>query len=129
MATFKEDQKKVEAARKTYSKAEQAFQNNKLKAQKATNAQSLSEIKDQIQASNRGYINAKNGLDLAMKDFHLKHDFKKAASALDANIPILFLPVRIETRIVNKGNQNELWLRVYPDDIHVDSHDPTLTTQ
>lgn len=40
-----------------------------------------------------------------------------------AAVPLLLLPVRIETRFQN----NELWLRVFPDDIHVDSFEPELT--
>jgi hypothetical protein len=40
-----------------------------------------------------------------------------------AAVPLLLLPVRLETRFQN----NELWLRVFPDDIHVDSFEPELT--
>ena len=129
MASFKEDQKKVADARLKVAKAEQVFQSNKVKVQKETNAQSLAAIKAQIKNSGQQYLNAKNGLDAIMNDFHLKHNFKKAASELDAKIPILFLPIRIETRIMTKRNSASLWLRVYPDDIHVDTHDPMLTIQ
>lgn len=38
--------------------------------------------------------------------------------------PILMMPVRIETRYVDGGN--ELRIRVYPDQIHLDLHDPVL---
>ena len=37
----------------------------------------------------------------------------------------MLLPVRLETRFQN--NNSELWLRVYPDDVHVDSFEPELT--
>jgi hypothetical protein len=40
-----------------------------------------------------------------------------------ASEPLLLLPVRIETRFQG----DELWLRIYPDDIHVDSFEPVLT--
>ena len=40
-----------------------------------------------------------------------------------AQVPLVLLPVRLETRIQN----NELWLRVYPDDLHVNSFEPELT--
>jgi hypothetical protein len=42
-----------------------------------------------------------------------------------SSIPLLLLPVRIETRFQN--NNTELWLRVFPDDIHVNSFEPELT--
>lgn len=40
-----------------------------------------------------------------------------------ANVPLVLLPVRLETRFQG----GELWLRVYPDDVHVNSFEPELT--
>ena len=40
-----------------------------------------------------------------------------------AALPLLLLPVRLETRFQG----NELWLRIYPDDVHVSSFEPELT--
>ncbi len=59
---------------------------------------------------------------------------------LSARTPLLLLPVHIQTRFVtlaaisgdavtaNKGS-TELWVRIYPDQIAVDSHEPELTAQ
>lgn len=44
-------------------------------------------------------------------------------AGLDASVPLVLLPVRLETRIVG----TDLLIRVYPDDIHIDSHEPGLT--
>jgi PASTA domain len=49
-------------------------------------------------------------------------------SPLSAQVPLVLLPVRLETRIETvPGAKTELWLRVYPDDIHINSFEPNLT--
>jgi len=46
-----------------------------------------------------------------------------------SNVPLVLLPVRLETRFfLLTGNVMELRVRVYPDKIHVDTHQPELTT-
>lgn len=48
--------------------------------------------------------------------------------ATDAGLPLVLLPVRIETAYLPGANGGkDLAIRVYPDDIHVDSHEPELT--
>lgn len=53
--------------------------------------------------------------------------------ALDAELgastyPIALFPVRLETRFFRAaGGATELRVRVYPDKVHLDSHDPALT--
>jgi len=48
--------------------------------------------------------------------------------ALETTAPIALLPVRLETRVHTvAGARPELWLRLYPDEILADSHDPLLT--
>jgi hypothetical protein len=49
--------------------------------------------------------------------------------ALDARTPLLLLPVNIETRFIDGGRQSELWMRIYPDQIAINSHEPELTAQ
>ena len=46
---------------------------------------------------------------------------------LDDGIPILLMPVRIETRFMTAQQQPELWLRIYPDDIAIHTHEKLLT--
>ncbi|MDB4583109.1 hypothetical protein N9164_08155 [Draconibacterium sp.] len=43
------------------------------------------------------------------------------------NIPFLLFPIRIETRFMKEGRVPELWLRIYPDDIAVHTHEKLLT--
>ena len=47
---------------------------------------------------------------------------------LEAGIPVALLPVRLETRFLpGEGGGTDLLVRVYPDDLHQDSHEPGLT--
>jgi hypothetical protein len=49
-------------------------------------------------------------------------------SAIDPQIPITMLPMRIETRFAGTPAAPRLLVRLYPDDVHVDHHDPRLTS-
>jgi hypothetical protein len=52
-------------------------------------------------------------------------DFSPNVAAIAGAVPIALLPVRIETRFFNSAT--ELRVRIFPDQIHVDSHEPELT--
>ena len=52
-----------------------------------------------------------------------------ASSLCPSNVPLVLLPVRLETRFFKLASgETELRIRVYPDKIHIDSHQPELTT-
>ncbi|EHR72232.1 hypothetical protein BurJ1DRAFT_3424 [Burkholderiales bacterium JOSHI_001] len=57
-----------------------------------------------------------------------------AAVLAPSDVPLLLLPVRVETRFfalpdtVGTAPSLELRIRVYPDQVHVDSHEPALST-
>src|SRR5512143_3230397 len=52
-----------------------------------------------------------------------------AQTLCPSNVPLVLLPVRLETRFFTlPGNVTELRVRIYPDKIHVDTHQPELTT-
>jgi hypothetical protein len=46
---------------------------------------------------------------------------------LHTDVPIALLPVRLETRYVTDADGPALLVRVYPDEIHIDDHEPELT--
>ena len=45
----------------------------------------------------------------------------------EAATPIAFLPVHVETRFVLNDAKDELLVRVFPDEIHINAHEPELT--
>ena len=52
--------------------------------------------------------------------------YRAAFAALDADLPVLLLPVRLETTFQASGGSRRLVVRIYPDDVHLDTHDPGL---
>jgi PKD repeat protein len=52
-----------------------------------------------------------------------------AGGPLDADTPVLLLPVQLQTRFAGSEASPELWVRIYPDTIHIDGFDPRLTGQ
>lgn len=44
-----------------------------------------------------------------------------------AEHPLVLLPVRLETRYRTDADGTELLVRIYPDQVHVDAHDPRLS--
>jgi hypothetical protein len=53
--------------------------------------------------------------------------FDAEIAALAGNVPIALLPVRLEARFFDDGR--ELRVRIFPDQIHIDAHEPELTTR
>jgi hypothetical protein len=48
------------------------------------------------------------------------------SASIDAATPLLLLPMRIETRFVDASDGSSLLVRIYPDTMSVDAHDPQL---
>jgi hypothetical protein len=57
--------------------------------------------------------------------------YAAAYGDLDDQVPVLFSPVRIETRFTRPvaGQTRSLRVRIYPDQFHLDEHDPRLTAR
>src|SRR5262249_46010800 len=54
--------------------------------------------------------------------------YQRCDVTLSTAIPIALLPVRLETRFADDASGGVLLkVRIYPDQIHVDAHDPSVT--
>lgn len=72
---------------------------------------------------------ARNALTAARKDF-LGDEAGRDVARLSAELPIALFPVRIETRFdLTPGTEGVLKVRIYPDTLLVDTHDPRLTAE
>ena len=41
-----------------------------------------------------------------------------------ASLPVALLPVQVQTRFVTRDGKPQLLVRVYPDELHLDGHEP-----
>src|SRR5262245_33268782 len=48
-------------------------------------------------------------------------------AGLPGDRPVVLLPVRLQTRWRTDGTRRELLVRIFPEELHVDSHEPELT--
>jgi hypothetical protein len=63
-----------------------------------------------------------------ISDFFGRYTPQNLIEQWNDNIPIFLQPVRIETKFSQNANQqNELWVRIFPDDIAVVTHEKYLT--
>jgi hypothetical protein len=83
-------------------------------------------LRSQVIAKERIVTERTNDRDAAQNAYQqaLLADPTQAA---DAALPLVLLPVRIETAYLPSAGGTNLAIRVYPDDIHVDAHEPELT--
>jgi hypothetical protein len=80
----------------------------------------------------RDAIAAERGERLTLADtirdeLVLVRPLEDSVAELAADVPVVLLPVRIETRF--SGDRRRLRIRVFPDSIHVPNHDPELTPE
>jgi WD40 repeat protein len=96
----------------------------------------LERAQQQEDSLNQQLVGLQNSLEEA-KGFLTHFDFNQnqyqalqiqTIEGLDPDLPLLLLPVRLETRFIDReGEEVDLLIRIYPDDIHQDSHETGLT--
>ena len=130
MPNFNDRLQQIAAARSATNQAEQSLYLKKLELQRLQHPDSYAAVKDALEHAQTVFDNARNNLDAAISGLYSEQPYRRLAENLDAGVPVLFLPVRVETRFVpQKTGFGQLWIRIYPDDVHVHTHEPLLTDQ
>ncbi|MER6160372.1 hypothetical protein ABT147_33280 [Streptomyces sp. NPDC001868] len=71
---------------------------------------------------------AHHALHEALRTFTAVTDVDELFARLDPEVPLMLAPVRLETRLRPSGGPaTSVDVRIFPDDIHIDSHDPLPT--
>jgi len=89
----------------------------------------ISDLQQTIERNKLALSGAKAQLGDLVGTFVLPKTPQQLVAELDDTIPFLLLPVRIETRFMRVDTGRELWVRVFPDDIAVHTHEKTLTRE
>lgn len=96
---------------------------------------SRNNVEDDVGELKRTYEKAKTDLKETRRALHaaigkfVPAHPRNLIGNLKDDIPLLLLPLRIETRFVTVAGGTELWIRAYPDDIAVHTHEKTLTDE
>jgi hypothetical protein len=87
------------------------------------------ELRDRIARGRERVAGLAAGLAAAAEAFEPFADPRRDLAQLDAALPIILFPVRLETRFAGGGPDGgaQLWVRVYPDDCLIDTFEPTLS--
>lgn len=103
----------------TSSAPSRAGTGTRLSSVSTTSADRLTDVRSEERAARLDLLRALTAA--------LAPDPADDVAKLDAAFPIVLLPLRLETRFSRSNGQSELFVRVYPDEIHADTHEPALT--
>ncbi|GGT14725.1 hypothetical protein [Streptomyces purpureus] len=81
----------------------------------------------QRQDAFRALGSAREVLHTALREFTDAAPGDELLSRLDPDVPLMLMPVRLETRLRVDGDPPTVDVRIFPDDIHVESHEPDPT--
>lgn len=93
----------------------------------ATLEREIVALNEEINRGKAGLNVIKGNVANLVGEFVLPLTPRQLISQLDDSLPFLMFPVRIETRFMGTGAGRELWVRVYPDDIAVHTHEKELS--
>ncbi len=87
----------------------------------------IRQLEAQVRNDQASFQSAKSNLFKILESFRFLNNPQKLIEELDDRLPFLLFPVRVETRFMTIEESKELWVRIFPDDIAVHTHEKTLT--
>ncbi|HEX8775479.1 MAG TPA: hypothetical protein VF735_18060 [Pyrinomonadaceae bacterium] len=87
----------------------------------------IASLKELIAEDQSRLQSLKSELSDVIAEFVLPQSPQRMVSQLDDRLPCLLFPLRMETRFMGAEGRRELWVRVYPDDVVVHTHEKELT--
>ncbi|HEY2962790.1 MAG TPA: hypothetical protein VGJ37_10270, partial [Pyrinomonadaceae bacterium] len=93
----------------------------------ATLQREIAELNEEINRGKSGLRIIKGNVADLVGEFVLPQTPRQLISQLDDSLPFLMFPARMETRFMGTGASRELWVRIYPDDIAVHTHEKELS--
>jgi hypothetical protein len=87
----------------------------------------LAKLKESVVRQRAGLDSLTDRLGTLVEGLVLEQSPQQLTASLDDALPCVLFPLRIETRFMTGANGRELWVRVYPDDIAVHTHEKELT--
>ena len=87
----------------------------------------LREAEAEVATARTGVTEAHSALGDALRRSAELADPRRLVDELDDRVPILLLPVRVEVRFMTGDDVEELWVRIFPDDVAVHTHENELT--
>ena len=95
--------------------------------QAAALARDLALLNESVVRQRAGLTSLTDRLGTLVGGLVLEQPPQQLVTRLDDALPCVLFPLRIETRFMAGANGRELWVRVYPDDIAVHTHEKELT--
>ncbi len=87
-----------------------------------TNTNDDTNVKEQV------YRRTQDQLNSLVADLFRDRTPQSLIEEWNDDIPVMLLPVRIETKFKIEPPLNQLWVRIYPDEIAIVTHEKTLST-
>lgn len=128
MASYKEQMALIKKLRAEYDQADKNTYSQKLSIQQKSTGANASTVKGRLKESEGALKLSSKNLNDAIKQLHALN-VRSLTREMNSKVPVVMLPVRLETRFVNPpvAPAPELWIRIFPDDIHANTHEPVLT--
>jgi hypothetical protein len=87
----------------------------------------LARLNESVGRQRAGLASLQDRLGTLVGGLVLEQSPQQLVARLDDALPCVLLPLRIETRFMAGASGRELWVRVYPDDIAVHTHEKEVT--